>query len=358
MLNFSVTLAGAHKIYNLPSFFFLFTCNHRFPILIFPPLVITFCCTKKIMVPIPPKHRAFITVPAGLQSESIPAPEGFSLVTTHVYTKLSLFYDNVNKDPTFMNWPYMKRNIEKALNYYYPLTGRLVKGQNGRYSITNFDKGALFEVHDSADLFGDWKKHNFSYSVVPYDEMIPIKSYVSRDSPLFGVKMIYTKDGGAVMNMSFHHKVVDGWCLVQFISLLGRICRGEKIEDDEIFLYTDKDRKPVQPLPNMNYSEFYPSYGPGEMPPPTINLAGPSKKFIFTFEKEAMLKLKKTTLEEAGQPKAKISQFDVLCSFIHRSVVKARRAPADSRADMVCIVGNHQNHPDENMVKYFGNFIM
>lgn len=309
------------------------------------------------MVPIPPKHRSFLTVPAGIEAKSIPAPEGFSLVTSHVYTKLCVFFENVQKDPGFMHWPKLKASLETALNYYYPFTGRLVKGVNGRYSVTNFDKGALFEVHDSADDFQDYKRSNFSYSVVPYDEMIPIQSYVSRDSPLFGIKLVYTRCGSCVLSFSFHHKIVDGWCLTQFLSLLARVSRGEKIEEDEIHLYTDKDRKPVQPLPGFNHAELYPKYPPGEAPLPTIQM-GPSKKLIFSFERDVMKKLKKSVLEDADQPKARLSQFDILSAFIHRAIVKARRAPGDSCADMLCIVSNHHQHPDYDMVKYFGNFIM
>ncbi|KAI7888196.1 transferase [Mucor mucedo] len=309
------------------------------------------------MVAIPPKHRSFLTSPAGIQAKSIPAPEGFSLVTSHVYTKIALFFENVHKDPGFMHWPRLKASLEGALNHYYPLTGRLVKGNNGRYDITNFEKGALFEVADSVDDFQEYKRSNFSYSVVPFEEMIAVQSYVSRDSPLFGAKIVYTRCGSCVLNFSFHHKVMDGWCLTQFLALFARLSRGETIEEDELHMYTDKDRKPVQPLPGLNHAELYPRYAPGEAPPPTIQM-GPSKKLIFSFERSVMKKLKASVLEDAGQPKAKLSQFDILSSFVHRAIVKARRAPEDSCADMLCIVSNHHQHPDYDMVKYLGNFIM
>lgn len=309
------------------------------------------------MVPLPPIHRSFITAPAGIQAKSIPAPEGFSLVTSHVYTKISLFFENVHKDPGFMHWPKLKASLETALNHYYPITGRLIKGVNGRYNITNFEKGGLFEVVNSADDFQDWKRSNFSYSVVPFEDMISIKSYVSRDSPLFGVKLFYTRCGSCVVNFSFHHKVMDGWCLTQFLALFARISRGEKIEEDEIHLYTDKQRKPVQPLPGLNHAELYPRFPLGGAPAPTIQM-GPSKKLIFSFERDVMKKLKASVLEDAGQPKAKLSQFDILSSFVHRAIVKARKTPGDSCADMLCIVSNHHQHPDEDMVKYLGNFIM
>lgn len=312
------------------------------------------------MVPLPPKYRSFISVPEGVKAKSIPAPEGFSLVTSHVYTNCCLFFENVQNDPNFMHWQKVKNALEKTLDYYYPLTGRLIKGDNGRYSITNFEKGALFEVIQSTDDFQDYKRCNFSYSVVPYEEMLSISSYVSRDSPLCGIKLTYTKCGSCILVTSFHHKVADGWCLNQFIWLFSRICRGERIGKDEFFVYMDRDRQPVQPLQGIDHAELYPSYLPdGKPPQPSIQMGIPSKKVIFSFDRGVMKKLRLTVLEEAGQPNSKISQFDILSAFVHRAVVKARRNKDDDACgNLLCVVGAHHQHPDEKMVKYVGNFIM
>jgi hypothetical protein len=307
------------------------------------------------MVPIPPKHRSFITCNAGIQSGPVPSPEGFSLVTSHVYTKLTVFFENIDRDPGFLNPETVRVNIQKALEYYYPLTGRLIKKGNGRYDIGHFDKGVPFEVCDSADDFQDWKKSNFSYNTVPFEELIPIKSYVGRDSALFGVRLVFTRCGSCAMSMSIHHKLADGIFFVKFLSVLSRISRGEKIDPDEIHLYTDKMREPVKPLPGVDHNTLYPHYLPGEAPMPTIK-PGPSKKLIFSFDMTVMDQLYEKVIASGGDPSAKVSQFEVMTAFIHRSIIKARRYNPDHCADLICIKGQQYWHPDPNMINYFGNY--
>lgn len=309
------------------------------------------------MVAIPVKHRSYITVPKGLETKSMPSPEGFSLVTSHVYTKVIFFFENTHNDPVFYDWQRVKTNLTEALNHYYPFTGRLSKKENGRYDIENFDKGALFEVGDSADSLQDWKKSNFSYGVVPYTELIPVHNYVSRDSPLFACKMTYTIDGGCVVTYVVHHKIADGVCLTEMLKVLSRISRGERIPTDEIFIYTDRMRQPVKPLPNVDHSTLYQTIPVKDRLPPTVKM-GPSMKLIFSIGKESSKQLKQDALNKVGLKEAKISQFNIISAFINKAIVKARRANNDSCADLLCIVGNHHKSQDKNMRRYLGNYIM
>jgi hypothetical protein len=307
------------------------------------------------MVPIPPKHRSFITCNAGLQSGTIPSPEGFSLVTSHIYTKMSVFFENTDCEPGFMNPETIRASLQKTLEYYYPLSGRLIKKENGRYDIGHFDKGVLFEVCDSADDFQVWKNSNFSYSVVPFEELIPIKRYVGRDSPLLGIRLVYTRCGSCIISLSIHHKLADGVVSANFISVLTRISRGEKIDPSEVHMYTDQKRKPVQPLPGVDHNTLYPHYLPGEAPLPTIK-PGPSKKLIFSFDMNVMEQLYKKVIESGNDSNTRISQFEVIAAFVHRSIVKARKYAPDHCADLICIKAQHHLHPDPNMVNYFGNY--
>lgn len=309
------------------------------------------------MVPIPPKHRSFITCETGLNSGNVPAPEGFSLVTSHIYIKFIVFFENTKNDPQFMNPVWFRSKLEEALNLHHPYTGRLIKKENSRYEIGHFDKGALFEVCDSADDFQQWKRSNFSYNVVPYEDLIPIKGYVGRDSALFGTRLTFTKNGGCALAMSVHHKIADGICLTQMLDKFVRICRGEGLDEDEICIYTDKMRKPVKPLPNVDHSILYPRYPVGEAPAPTIQPA-PSKKLIFEFDKTSLNKLKKSVIESGNDSNVKLTQFEVLTAMIHRAIIKARRDQPDQLADLLCIVSQRHFHPDENMINYFGNYIV
>ncbi|GAA5798830.1 transferase [Helicostylum pulchrum] len=302
------------------------------------------------MVPIPPKYRSFISVPTGISAKSIAAPKGFSLVTSQIYTNICLFFDNVHGDPNFMHWQRIKTALEKTLNVYYPLTGRLTKTENGRYNINNFEKGALFEVVDSADHFDDYKKYNFSYSGVPMEELLSIPTYKSRDSPLLGIKLTYARCGSCVMGISLHHKVGDGCTFTQFLTMFAAFSRGAYVDTSALHLYTDKDRNPVQPLPGIDHSSLYPTYPAGQSPQPTIQM-GPSRKVIFSFGKEVMKQLRYATLEEVDQPNAKVSLFNILSAFVHRAVVKSRRTADDSCADLICIVAAHHQHPDKKMNK-------
>ncbi|KAI8080149.1 transferase [Gilbertella persicaria] len=309
------------------------------------------------MVPLPPKHRSFITSRSGLTSDPISAPHGFSLVTSHIYTQVLYFFENIHHDPSFMNSAKIKEALRLALEIYYPFTGRLIKKENGRYDIGHFDKGALFEVVDSADDFEYWKRHNFSYLIVPYEELLPIKSYVSRDSPLFGVKLTVTKSGSCAIAYSIHHKIADGICLTRLIAYICAITRGEMPSQQNRSLYTDSMRLPVQPLPDVDHNDMYPHYLPGQAPVPTIKPA-PSKKLIFNFDRQLMSKFKSQVVAEANDPKARISLFNLLTALVHKSITKARQRPSESCSDLVCIVGQHHCHPDKNMMNYFGNFIV
>lgn len=310
------------------------------------------------MVQLPPKFRQFVVANAGLKAQRMPAPEGVSLVTSHIYTRVVGFYENVNNDPQFMNHYHLFEAFKKTLEFYYPFTGRLLPQPNGRYEIGNFDKGALFEAVDSTDDFQKWKKSNFSYSVVPYEELFPIKSYVGRDSPLFGFRFTYTRCGSCILSIMIHHKIADGVMLTQFLSNFGRVCRGEELDPEDVYVFTDAMRTPLKPLPGVDHTNLYPSYEPGTAPPMNINLLAPSKKVIFSFDRVAVAKMKKTVIAASDDPNLKLSQFEVLIAAVHKAIVKARRTEADHCSDLVYIVGQHHRHPNMNMLNYLGNFIM
>ncbi|KAI8367337.1 transferase [Blakeslea trispora] len=309
------------------------------------------------MVAFPPIHRSFITSPTCIKLNTVPSPLGFSLVTSHVYTQCLFFFENVHHNPDFMNPSKIKNALVKALEVYYPLAGRLIKKENGRYDVGHFDKGMLFEVVESADDFQYWKRHNFSYSIVPFEELLAIKSYVSRDSPVFGVKIMFTKDGSCALTYSIHHKIADGLCLSKFVSHLCAICRGEEIDSNDHFMYTDQMREPLKPLSGVDHNEIYPHCLPGQAPTPTIKPA-PSRKLIFCFDKAQLALVKKEAFSRFEEPNIKVSLFNFLSAILHKAITKARQNPLDSCGDLLCIVAQHHRHPDKKMVNYLGNFII
>ncbi|CAO3622962.1 unnamed protein product [Mucor hiemalis] len=310
------------------------------------------------MVPIPPKYRAYIKAFNGIKAKSIPSPIGLSLVTDHTYFKLISFYKNKNNDPFFCNWQKIEHNFAQTLEYYFPFTGRLVKKENGRYDIAHFDEGALFEVADSADTFSDYSNSNFSYTTVPYDELIPITAFVSLSCPILGIKVTILKDGSFVIGYVINHKLADGNCMTEFIKLFCRISKGETISENEVIFYTDKDREPVKPLAGVDITLVYPRIPFKKRPLPTVPFKGPARRLVFSMSKQNEAQLKNDVLQEAGQQGAKISRFNVFFSLLRKAITKARLLDDEFNGELVCAIGNHYKCKDKNMIKYLGNYAM
>lgn len=304
------------------------------------------------MVLLPPKQREFLVTDAGLKVGRMPAPGGVSLVTSHIYTRITGFLENDHNN--YVDPNIYKNLIQKTLELFYPYTGRLIPLGNGHYDIGHFDKGALFEVVESTDDFQKWKASNFSYSVVPYEDLSPIKSYVGRDTPLFGVRLVYFPDGSACATYNIHHKIADGTNFTQFYIALCKLGRGEDVDPNDVWCYTDQMRKPVKPLPGVDHRLLYPSYEPGTAPPIDIKIA-PFKKVIFAFSRKGVAEMKRKAMESSTVP---LSQFEVMCAAIHKAIIKARQREPDYCSDLVYIVSQHHKHPDDNMMKYLGNYIV
>ncbi|KAI8333491.1 transferase [Choanephora cucurbitarum] len=309
------------------------------------------------MVAFPPFERSFITSPKCVGLKPVPSPVGFSLVTSHVYTQTLFFFENVHHVPDFMNPSKIKSALEKTIEVYYPFAGRLIKKEKGRYDIGDFAKGVLFEVVNTADDFQHWKRHNFSYLIVPYEEMLSIKSYTGRDCPLYGMKLTFTKDGSCALAYSVHHKLADGVCLSRFISYMCAVSRSEKPDSKDYFMYTDEMRKPVKPLHGVNHNDLYPHCPPDQAPMLTVKPA-PSRKLIFCFDKEHLTQFKTEAFSDLEEPHTKVSLFNFFAAFLHKAVTKARQNPPDSCSDLLCVVAQHHCHPDKKMINYIGNYIL
>ncbi|KAI8992304.1 transferase [Pilobolus umbonatus] len=305
------------------------------------------------MTPLPPKYHQFLTCPNGLASPVIPSPVGLSLVTSHFYIKFFCFYENTHHRPDFMNPRFLRQTMEHTLNYFYPLTGRLIVRENSRYDIGHFDRGGLMEMVDSVDTFKEYKECRYSYSVVPYDELLSLQSFVSKESPLFGVRVTYLKCGSVVMGYSIHHKMMDGSGCHLFLDTLCKIGRQEYVDPSVVKLYFDGDRSPLRSLPGVDHSLLYP-YTSGSM---QTSIARKTRIVTFSFDQQKLCLIQEMINEEAGYASS-LSKVICLLALMYKSVIRARQVDNQSLSDLICIISKRHKHKDERMKYYFGNHIL
>lgn len=301
------------------------------------------------MTPLPPTYRTFVQPETLPENKSYPAPEGISLITSPVYTKVALF---VEQDEIRGLIPIntLEKAIAKVLSKLYLYAGRLSPEPRGRFSVHNFDKGCLFQVCESSGSFEGYKKKRFGYGTAPLGDFMPLHQYASLDTPLMGVQLTQLQ-GGQVLGFSFLHRLSDGLADTIFIASLACVLRNE---EPPFEMYYDWQRPPVQPNPEYDHSIDYPVMN--EKPQRPTGEPDHNVKRVFVINRDKADELKRQVEHEMEGTNIKISVRDAITAFMYRAIVKAKRVKG--KCDFVYVVGKRHAHPDTRLLQHFGNYFV
>ncbi|XP_050221520.1 benzyl alcohol O-benzoyltransferase-like isoform X2 [Mercurialis annua] len=128
------------------------------------------------------------------------------------------------KDPVKV----IREAIGKALVFYYPFAGRLREGPNRKLTVECTGEGVLF-IEADADFE---LEHSGNVLQPPFhflDEFlfdVPGSSGII-NCPLLLIQVTRLKCGGFVFALRFNHTMTDGSGLVQFMTSIGELARGE-----------------------------------------------------------------------------------------------------------------------------------
>lgn len=223
--------------------------------------------------------------------------------------------------------------LSEALNYYYPLAGRVKKTQDGRkLEVECTGEGALF-VEAAMDTTVS-KLGILEEPRLPFD---PLLHQVAEfeEAPLVIFQVTRFNCGGLVLGVSFNHSVCDGRGAAQFLKGVGEIARGEaKLSIEPV--WQREVLKPHQPLiVHFQHDEFVES-GFLLNPIPAVDLAtvkadDPVNSSFF-FSSDALQRLKQPIAEEL---KENCSTFEVLTALAWRAKIIALGIPGNRAVRLI-----------------------
>lgn len=222
----------------------------------------------------------------------------------------------------------IRQAISKALVYYYPLAGRMIKNADGRLEVWCTGEGAVFvegsancsleEVGYLAQLAPCLKKLLYEYPV----------TYQHHDIPPLVIQVTRFLCGGFVLGFGLSHCMIDGLGFSQFLSAMADLARGMTL----LSVTPEWKREILQPrisrpIVSFEHKEL------ARINPSKSNLIDATADLIdrsFLLTSQSLNKLKKAAL--AGKSKDDeqylyCSTFEALAVFVWKSRVKALKIP-------------------------------
>ncbi|GLJ34176.1 hypothetical protein SUGI_0686980 [Cryptomeria japonica] len=122
----------------------------------------------------------------------------------------------------------MKRSLSSVLVYFYPLAGRLKKGESGRMEVDCNDEGAEFREASINIPFKDIEKDGFCrksfFPKLVHDINLSVNENYSR--PLLLIQVTAFEEGGICIGTTFHHVIADGNSFWHFLTSWAECSRG------------------------------------------------------------------------------------------------------------------------------------
>ncbi|GMY08106.1 uncharacterized acetyltransferase At3g50280 [Fagus crenata] len=273
----------------------------------------------------------------------------------------------------------LKRGLSQTLSHFPPLAGRLRTDSDGHVYITCNDAGAEFiHVTDNGVFIRDVlvPGNQTVKEFFAYDRPV---SYSAHFNPILAVKVTELADG-VFIGCTVCHAVTDGTSFWNFFNTFAEVCRGgvKRISKPPVF---NRDSALLSP----SVLEL-----PEGGPQVTFNVNAPLRERIFSFTREAILKLKAKTnnkktivngdvdsaVELMGKQSndtylktwlsrnnnndkkpVEISSFQSLSALLWRSVTRARKLPSNKTTTFKMAVNIRQRLEPKLDAYYFGNGI-
>ncbi|GLJ34174.1 hypothetical protein SUGI_0686930 [Cryptomeria japonica] len=122
----------------------------------------------------------------------------------------------------------MKRSLSSVLVHFYPLAGRLKKGESGRTEVDCNDEGVEFSEASINIPFQDLEKDGFRRK--PFFPKLVHEVNLSEDEnfsiPLLLIQITEFEGGGICIGTTLHHVIVDGNSFWHFMTSWAECGRG------------------------------------------------------------------------------------------------------------------------------------
>eukprot|EP01018_Ginkgo_biloba_P000765 Gb_31628 [translate_table: standard] len=146
--------------------------------------------------------------------------------------KVLIMYNTGNGDKEYHSMvERLKRSLSLSLVHFYPLAGRLVLGEDGRYAIDCNDAGAEFIEARTNISLSDMQDDDFDRATLFQKLVEAGKTSLCNDCnlPLVSIQVTRFAGGGLCVGLSINHVIVDGQSYWHFFKSWAELSRGVSI---------------------------------------------------------------------------------------------------------------------------------
>ncbi|KAK2440632.1 spermidine coumaroyl-CoA acyltransferase [Trifolium repens] len=274
----------------------------------------------------------------------------------HVYRSSTI----LDSDSSFNPCDDFKEALSKALFYYYPLAGRLVKHVDGKLRVeinaNNAEFGVLF-----MEAIANCTLSSLHYLDGNDTEMASqlVLDFPSPQDKTYPLVFMVTKFlcGGFTIGMGLSHALCDGFGVSQFFKAIVELASGK----------TEPSVKPVwererlvgsitkQPFPPCPIDRESAAFSPFLN---QTNSTTDIKQFCFKVNGEIITRLKLSLMKESEE--IKFTTFESLAGYVWRSRARALKLSNNGKTMLKILVGirRHMQGYDPLPEGYYGNSIM
>ncbi|XP_045827228.1 spermidine coumaroyl-CoA acyltransferase-like [Trifolium pratense] len=275
--------------------------------------------------------------------------------TVHVYRSSA----TRDSDSSFDLCHVFKEALSKALFYYYPLAGKLVKHADDGILRVNCNPNAenygvpFLEAIANCTLSSINYLDNTNTEIAKHLLLIPQDlSY-----PLV-FKVTKFLCGGFTIGMGVLHAVCDGFGASQFFNTIVELARG-RIEPSVIPVW-ERERLvgsiTKQPFPLFPMRKESIAFSPFLNQTNSTNI----KQYCFKVEGEMITKLKLSLMKESENENIRFTTFESLAAYIWRSRARALKLNNNGDTMLTVLVGMRRNLKDFDPIPkgFYGNSVM
>ncbi|KAK7400528.1 hypothetical protein VNO78_11737 [Psophocarpus tetragonolobus] len=282
--------------------------------------------------------RSYISIHDDLQ-ESQSTPLRFSIASNTITPKL---------EPAKV----IKEALSKALFYYYPLAGKLVRHADGKLGIKCTYEGVPFlEATCNRSLSSlDYLDANDIEIAKHFGINLPLQDESGNRYPLV-FKVTKFICGGFILAVGVYHCVCDGTGVSQFLRAVAELASGK----------TEPSVKPVWERERlMGTITTNPLQNPMDSAHFAVSPFIPTTDFSHECSKvhsESITRVKMSLMKESVNKKG-FTTFEILSAYIWRARARALKLSYDGETVMTTVVGVRPHLLDPLPNGYYGNTIV
>ncbi|XP_047165627.1 spermidine coumaroyl-CoA acyltransferase-like [Vigna umbellata] len=247
----------------------------------------------------------------------------------------------------------IKAAISKALFYYYPLAGRLVKHTDGNFMINCSAEGVPFlEASASCNLsslhFWDGTDMQNAKHLV-FD--LPSQSESGYQYPLVFKVTTFTC-GGFTIGMGMLHTIGDGIGASQILKAIIELARGKSEPSVKPVWERERLKGSITKQPLLFDSVDEASAAVSPFLPTEILV-----QECIKVNSESIRRLKMSLMKESGENE-NFTTFESLAAYVWRSKSRALKLNCDGKVKLTITVGVRRHLQDPLPEGYYGNAIV